>query len=412
MNTTLDLAFARSNFPAFSTPTLAGQAFLENAGGSYPCRQVVDRLHEFYTRLKVQPYFCFAPSAEGGEWMDHSRTRMAEYLGVAREEVNFGPSTSQNTYVLANAFRGILQPADEVIVTNQDHEANTGAWRRLARAGVTVKEWRVDADTGRLDPRQLERLFSPRTKLLAFTHASNVVAHINPVARITALARAAGIATVVDGVSWAPHGMPDVAALGADAYLFSSYKTYGPHQGVMVVRRALLERLPNEGHYFNEGIPTARLTPAGPDHAQQASMRGVLEYFDALDAHHFAGQPASGRPHRVRELLRLAELALLEPLLEALAARRDIRLLGPSDPHERAPTVAFLPLKVDPETVARRLAAKGYMVGNGNFYAVRLLEAMGVNPDSGVVRVSLLHYNSPSEITGLLAALDEALRPA
>ena len=412
MNTVLDLAFARSHFPAFSAPSLEGQAFFENAGGSYPCRQVVDRLHEFYTRLKVQPYYCFGPSAEAGEWMDHSRVRMAEYLGVAPEEVNFGPSTSQNTYVLASAFRGMLQPGDEVVVTNQDHEANSGAWRRLARSGITVKEWRVDPASGRLDPRQLEQLFTPRTRLLAFPHASNLVAHINPVARITTLARAAGVATVVDGVSWAPHGMPDVAALGADAYLFSSYKTYGPHQGVMVVRKSLLERLPNEGHYFNEGKPTARLTPAGPDHAQQAVLRGIAEYFDALDAHHFPGQPEAGRPHRVRELLRLAEIALLEPLLEALAARRDIRLLGPSDPHERAPTVSFLPLKVDPETVGRRLAAKGYMVGYGNFYAVRLAEAMGIDPESGAVRVSLLHYNSPKEITGLLATLDEVLRPA
>src|SRR5215469_7697173 len=157
---------------------------------------------------------------------------------------------SQSTYVLAQAMRTLLKPGDEIIVTNQDHEANSGSWRRLAAHGVIVREWRVDPQSGMLDESQLDHLLNERTRLLTFPHASNVVAHINPVARITARARAAGAITVVDGVAWAPHGLPDVRELGADVYLFSLYKTYGPHQGLMVVRRDLLGRLGNEGHYL------------------------------------------------------------------------------------------------------------------------------------------------------------------
>lgn len=407
---TLDLEFVRSRFPAFAQPSLARQAFFENAGGSYPCARVVERLHEYYLRLKVQPYYVFAASTEAGEWMDAARARMAEYLGVTPQEVHVGPSTSQNTYVLAQAMRGLLRPGDEIIVTNQDHEANSGAWRRLAAAGVTVREWAVDARTGRLDVAQLENLVGSRTRLLAFPHASNLVAHINPVERITRLARAAGIITVVDGVAWAPHGLPDFRSLGADVYLFSTYKTYGPHQGVMIVARELLERLPNEGHFFNADEPTLRLTPAGPDHAQQAALRGVLEYFDELDAHH-GGTTPQGRPARVRDLLRAAELRLLPPLLEALGRRRDIRLLGPAEPQERAATVSFVPSRVDVTTAARRLAARGFMVGHGNFYAVRLLRALGEDPQAGALRVSFLHYTTPAEIAGLLEALDPALAP-
>src|SRR5579864_6461091 len=312
----LDLEFVRRQFPAFAESSLARQGFFENAGGSYACAPVIERLSEYYRRLKVQPYYAFPASTEAGEWMDAARARLAEYLGVTPAEVHFGPSTSQNTYVLAQAFRALLQPGEEVIVTNQDHEANSGAWRRLAAHGVAVREWRVDPHSGRLDPGELERLINERTRVLSFPHASNVVAHINPVADIAASARRAGVLTVVDGVAWAPHGLPDVAALGADIYLFSLYKTYGPHQGLMVVRNPLLQRLGNEGHYFNAGEGSKRLVPAGPDHAQVAAARGIAEYFDALDAHH-GGAAAntaatrSARAERVRQLMRAAELPLL-----------------------------------------------------------------------------------------------------
>jgi selenocysteine lyase/cysteine desulfurase len=406
----LDMDFVRAQFPAFSEPTLQGQALFENAGGSYACGAVIERLNEYYRRLKVQPYYLFAASTEAGEWMDASRVRLAAYLGVATDEVHFGPSTSQNTYVLGQAFRALLQPGDEVIVTNQDHEANSGAWRRLARYGATIKQWGVDPSTGVLDPHQLEELLSERTRLVAFPHASNIVGHINPVAEITARVHAAGALAVVDGVSWAPHGLPDVRALGADIYLFSLYKTYGPHQGLMVLSPRLAQQLGNEGHYFNANDVFKRLGPAGADHAQVAAARGIAEYFDRLDAHHYPGAPPSGAPGRVREALRAAELPLLTRLLAFLEGRRDIRLLGPARAAERAATVAFVPHDMEPRALAQRLAQRGYLIGYGHFYAVRLLEAMGVDPARGAARLSFVHYTSAVEVDGLIEALELALR--
>jgi selenocysteine lyase/cysteine desulfurase len=401
----LDLNFVRSQFPAFAEPSLAGQAFFENAGGSYSCGQVISRLNEYYRRLKVQPYYPYPASTEAGEWMDAARARLAEYLGVTSDEVHFGPSTSQNTYVLAQAFRTLLKPGDEIIVTDQDHEANSGAWRRLAAHGIVVKEWRVDRDTGALPVAALDRLLTDRTCLLVFPHASNVVAHINPVAQITAKARAAGVITVVDGVAWAPHGFPDVTELGADIYLFSLYKTYGTHQGLMVVRRKLMDQLGNEGHYFNAGELSKRLVPAGPDHAQIAAARGIAEYFDALDTHHGTGD-TKARPQRVRELLRHAETPMLAALLEYLQGRKGVRLLGPATAQERAATVSFVTHAADPSEVVKALARRGFMTGYGNFYAVRVLEAMGVDPARGAVRISFVHYTSPAEVTALIEALD------
>lgn len=405
----IDLEFVRAQFPAFAEPSLSGQAFFENAGGSYACRQVISRLDEYYRRLKLQPYYAYRASEEAGQWMDRAHARLAEYLNVAPEEVLFGPSSSQNTYVLAQAFRTLMKAGDEIVVTNQDHEANSGVWRRLADDGAVLREWKVDPDSGMLDPAQLDSLLGSRTRLVVFPHCSNVVGHVNPVAEITARARAAGAISVVDGVAFAPHGLPDVDALGADVYLFSLYKTFGPHQGVMVVRKALLGRLPNQGHYFNADQTRKRLVPAGPDHAQVAAAAGVAEYFDALDTHHHPGAGA-GRPQRVRELLHQAELPLLVPLLDFLRTHGGIRLLGPSDPGQRAPTASFVPLKKSPQVVHAALAAHGVMCGVGHFYAARLLDALGVDSALGAIRLSFLHYTSPEEMAQLLNALDAALQ--
>ncbi|XAW87781.1 aminotransferase class V-fold PLP-dependent enzyme [Vibrio sp. CDRSL-10 TSBA] len=129
---TLDLDFVRQQFPAFAEPSLLDKAFFENAGGSYLCRQVLEKFDHYFHQLKVQPYYPNPVSAQAGQWMDASYQALAPWLNSAADEIYFGPSTSQNTYVLANAVMGWLQSGDEIIVTNQDHEANSGAWRRLA----------------------------------------------------------------------------------------------------------------------------------------------------------------------------------------------------------------------------------------------------------------------------------------
>jgi selenocysteine lyase/cysteine desulfurase len=405
----LDIDFVRTQFPAFAEPSLAGQAFFENAGGSYACRQVIDRLTRFYRSRKVQPYGPYPASEAVGAEMDEARARLAALLGVEADELLFGPSTSQNSYVLAQAFRDWLPPGAAIVVSDQDHEANSGVWRRLRAAGLEIREWRLDPATGRLDPGTLGPLLDERVRLVCFPHCSNVVGEVNDVAAITAMAHAVGAAVCVDGVSYAPHGLPDVGALGPDVYLFSTYKTYGPHQGAMVVRRALAAQLPNQGHVFNAGSPEKRLTPAGPDHAQVAACAGIADYLDALHAHHFGDDAAPAeRAARVRDLQRAHETRMLAPLLAWLAERRDLRLLGPATPEGRVPTGA-LRLDRPGEAVAAALARHGIMAGGGHFYAVRPLRALGIDPDHGVLRLSFVHYTHASEIDRLIGALDAVL---
>ena len=302
------------------------------------------------------------------------------------------------------------QEGDEIIVTNQDHEANTGVWRRLANTGIVVKEWRVHAESGQLDPADLDALITEKTRMITFPHASNVIAHVNPVAEIAAKAHAVGAITVVDGVSYAPHGFPDVKALGADIYLFSLYKTWGPHLGLMTVKRDLLDRVVNQSHHFNDGAVRKKLLPAGPDHAQVAATAGVAEYLDAVYAHHFDEEvDAAERGRRVHDLFQNREKELLSPLLNWLRGRDDLRIVGPDDPELRAPTVAVLPTKKALAEVYSKLVDKKLMIGNGHFYSAQTLEGMNIPTDVGVLRFSFVHYTNEEEIEQLIGGLDAAL---
>ena len=408
--TSLDLDFVRSQFPAFAASENADWTHFENAGGSYPAAQTIGALTGFY-RTKVQPYGV-GPSGSLGQAMDLARSRWAEALGVTPKEVTFGPSTSANTYTLSHAFQPLLSAGDEIIVTDQDHEANSGVWRRMAEAlGMTIREWKVSPESGRLDPADFHALLSDKTKLVTFTHCSNLAGDENPVAELTAAARAVGAWSVVDGVSWAPHEICDVNDLGADVYMFSLYKVYGVHQGLMTVRMPLLERLDNQSHYFNAGSPTSKLNPAGPDHAQIAAANGTLDYIEALAAHHgVEANDLHGRVRAVSALWRKQEIALVAPLLKFLSEHPRVRLIGSdvADAH-RAPTVAFMPSKMPPPEMEAALGERGFITGANDFYARRLVEALGLDPDIGVMRVSMTHYTQEQDVSRLISALDELL---
>ena len=410
----LDIEFVRNQFPAFSEKSLFKKAFFENAGGSFMCQQVIDRFDRYFRQRKVQPYGFYEASKLAGEEMDSSRKRMAEYLNVNTDEVLFGPSTSQNTYVLAHAFLDKMSNQDEIIISDQEHEANAGAWHRMADRGIKVKIWTIAPDTGSLDIKDLKNLITEKTKFIAATHCSNVVGEINPIKEISEIARSNGSLLIVDGVSYCPHGLPDVNDLGADIYFFSAYKTYGPHQGVMVIREKAKLALTNQSHFFNADYSDKFMVPAGPDHAQVAACNGILDYFDLIDQHHFSSTDkknfhGTNKPRRVANLFRNHEIDLLKPLLEFLNNNKKIKLIGPGDNVLRAPTVAFVPKNKMPGEVANELANYNIMAGAGDFYAVRPLMALGIDPKDGVVRLSFVHYNTKNEINSLINALEKTL---
>lgn len=407
----LDVEFCRAQFPEMGN----GWAYMDNAGGSYVPRSVVDRMVAFLTESKNQPWRHTEPGRLSGERMDAAHAAIAEMINADPGEIILGPSTTANTYTLAQALRPMLQPGDEIVVSQQDHEANRGAWLRLAEFGVTIVEWPIDPVTGLLDTAVLQGLLTARTRLVCVTHASNVVAAINPVAEIARMAHGVGAMVVVDGVAYAGHALVDVKALGADFYLFSLYKVYGPHQGVLYASAGALKHTRNQRHFFYDGNFTAtRLHPAGNQYELVAASRGVADYFDAVYAHHFRDNEPSlhERAKKVFALFGEQEDALGTALIDGLRALPGVRVLGPQtgDRTVRMPTVAFHVPGRSSKAIAQALAASKCVVAYGHFYAPRCVAALGITDvDDGVVRISLLHYNTLAEVQTVLAGLRDVL---
>ena len=409
----LDLDFIQKQFPECSDyPEVV---FCSNAGGSFVARPVLDLFDQYNSHTRVQPYSAFTPSHEAGEAMDAAFAGWAQALNSGLDELTLGPSTSMNVYVMAQAVGANWQPGDEIIVTQQDHEANIGAWRRKAEEKqVTIREWAIDPETGLLNPDDLDDLLNENTRWLFFTHCSNVVGTVNPVADIVRKVRLQSAARVcVDAVSYAPHQICDMKALGVDMYLFSLYKVFGPHQGVLYVNSDLSEELQGQGHYFNREDIRKRYNPAGPQHSQIAACKGVLDYFDAVHLHHGGDADASPvqKMQAVSRLISAQERSLAEPIVAWLDESPAVRLLG--KPHcadgDRVATMAFKPLHKTAAAVTTAMQQDGIGTEHGDFYAPRALEAMGIETTDGVVRISLVHYNTEAHVQRILTALDRAL---
>jgi cysteine desulfurase family protein (TIGR01976 family) len=405
----LDIDYVREQFPAFKDPLSSKWSFFENAGGSYVPSNVIDRLNHFMTSTKVQPYAEFDTSAIAGDNMDKATNYFAEMINAENDEIIISGSTTMNMYVLSNAMRSLLKSGDEVIVTNQDHEANIGAWRRLSNHGMVIKEWQINTETAELEINDLKALLSEKTKIVAVTHCSNIVGSINDIKSIAQLVHEYDAYIVGDGVSYAPHGFPDVKGLGVDFYAFSLYKTYGPHLGLLYGKKEILNQLPNQNHEFLEGDVPYTLNPGGPNHEELSCLVGVYEYFINLFEHHFSGETLSVRDkiHKVNKLITNHEKEIANPLLEYLNSRSDIKIIGKTkiSNKDRAPTISFTMDNKSSKDLSSELVKHGIATRNDNFYAWRCLLALGIDVDDGVVRTSMVHYNSHDDVEKLINAL-------
>lgn len=409
----LDVAFVKQQFPVFQTPTGQTLGFLDNAGGSFVAGAVIDRLTDFYRNYKVQPYGANPLSSRAGEAMDLGRQTMADLLNVSPDFITLGASSTQCFNTLAQACVPLVKKNTEVIVTEQDHESNIGGWERLCQQqGATLKFWKVDPATGELALEDLEKLLNPATVLVCVTHSSNIIGTINPLAEIGQRVRSVGARFVVDGVSCAPHSWPNLDELDVDAYVFSTYKTYGTHQGVLVVKPDFLELLAPQCHFFNTPYLNKRLDSAGPDHAAIAALAGIGDYFQALYSHHFTDEslPLHQKARLVSGLMHAHETALCDQLLRQLNTL-PIRILGRSTVENREANISLTAAKVPSKTLADGLVAYDIAAKNGHFYAYRLLQAMGVKDlTDGVLRISLSHYNTSEEMDRCAAGLRELLK--
>ena len=416
----LDVDFIRSCFPTFKHPLAAKTAFFENAGGSYVAGAVIDRLTHFYTFNKVQPYGESEILNTAGEQMDTGRQTMADLLGIDSTDLTLGASTTQNFNTLAYACEGLVTAESEVIVTDQDHEANIGAWERLCeRTGATLKVWQVNPETAELDLTDFEALLTPATAIVCMTHSSNIVGTINPVEKVIDLCNKNSTIknqgsqnstrVAIDGVSYAPHMWPDIPSLKPDAYCFSTYKTYGTHMGVMVTSEDFRSQLTPQCHYFNQSYPHKLLDGAGPDHASIAALAGLGNYFSDTHQHHFGNTDLSlyEKAQQISALMHAHETQLCGQLLDGIS-QLPIRIVGRDNVQGREANIALTSAKLSSAAMSKHLAAKDIAAGNGNFYAARLLGKAGITDiEDGVLRISFSHYNTAEEVDRVIDALKD-----
>jgi len=401
------------------------ESFLDNAAGAQVPDEVVDAVRGHLLKRNVQSGGRYRMSHEVDAQIAETRRLIAIFLNAAApEEIVFGLNSTSLIRSIADASRSLFKPGDRVVVTNLDHEANVGPWVRLERDGVTPVFWKVRGPEARLDLDDLRAIITSAggpIRLIAMPYASNAIGRIADVAGASRIARDAGALLFVDAVHYGPHGGIDAQALGADFLAFSGYKIFGPHVGFLWGRGDALRRLTPAREFF---IPTeAPYAFEGGTQTYEgiAGMGGAIRYLASLGDPDAASASAAARasaaaPDSLREPLRRGmerirayEKTLAQALLRELRTVPGIAVLGDADPdhvEDRVPTVAFTIAGKTPREIVEHLAARSIHARDGHMYAPRVIEAAGLDPATGVARISLCHYNTLAET----ARFGEALR--
>lgn len=405
------LEWCRAQFPALRR-TVAGQpvAFFDGPGGSQVPQRVIDAVGNYLGQTNANRGGQYATARESDELLEAAHATLAQFVGAAdAQSIVFGANMTTLTFALSRALARTWGPGDEIVVTRLDHDGNVTPWVLAARdAGATVQYVNFDQSNCTLDLNDLTTKLSPKTRLVAVGCASNIVGTINPVREICRRAHAVGAEVFLDAVHYAPHALPDVIGWDCDWLACSAYKFFGPHVGVLWGRADLLRSLtPYKLRPVTETLPGRWMT--GTQNFEGiAGTKAAVDYLANLGRYL---RPATAG---LRDALGVAysaiadyEQQLASRLLEGLTAIPQLRVLGLTDLKrldDRTPTVSFVHERLPAVEIASKLGDAGLFVGHGNFYALQVSEAFGLEPQ-GVVRVGLMHYNTPEEVERLLDAV-------
>ncbi len=401
----LDLDRVRARFPALSS----GATFFDAPGGTQVPREVVDRVSDYLLRTNANHGGAFETAVASDAVIATARAAAADFLGAGSpEEVAFGANMTTLTFSLSRALGRTLGPGDEVVVTRLDHDANVAPWLAVAEdRGATARWVDLRDEDCTLDLDGLERCIGPRTRVVACSMASNAVGTVNDVARIARLAHAAGALLFVDAVQYAPHGLIDVQALDCDFLACSAYKFFGPHVGLLYGKRDLVAGLRAYKVRPARDAPPDKLETGTGNHEGIAGVLGALEYLEGLGGAEgsTAGAPRREAFARAMDAIGAHERELCRRLIAGLRRVRGLRIWGITDPEraaERVPTVSFTLDGWAPRRLAEHLAAERVYVWAGNFYALAVMERLGLEEKGGMLRVGLAHYNTADEVDRFL----------
>ena len=423
----LDVNYARSCFPALASEW----GFFDNAGGSQVLGEVGKRIHEYLYGSMVAQGGPYPHSQLGKERLDEAGSRFATFLNAADPgEVILGSSTTQLLQHLAQSMLGTFKPGDRVVISQAEHHSNIDPWERLADHGIEIVRWNVNPDSWLLEADDLEKLLNDRTRLVSFTHCSNILGSVHDVGALTRFIHDRGAQVLVDGVAYAPHDGLDVQAWDVDYYAFSTYKTYGPHHAVLYGKRQHLLELPNVNFRIiaADNIPY-KFQPGNANPELSHGATAVVDYLEELAFHGNAEAAANStapsaqtgetvRANAARRrlentwaVIRAHEAQLSARFMTWVASNKNVRVLGlaSADRSKRVPTISFTVEGVDSQSIARHLAQHKLGIRAGSFYALALGEAFDFARHNGVVRVSMVHYNTLEEVDRLTRHLDEVI---
>jgi cysteine desulfurase family protein (TIGR01976 family) len=396
----------RQDFPALQRTLDDGRplAYLDGPAGTQVPRQVIGAISGYYERCNANTHGQFITSRESDKLVWEARETVAAFLGAhGPATISFGANMTTLAFALSRALGRRLKEGDEVVVTQLDHEANRGPWLALEERGAIVREVVLRPD-GRLDPEDMARKITKRTRLVAVGMASNALGTVNDVGLARRLATQVDALLVLDAVHYAPHFPLDVRALGADFLLCSAYKFYGPHVGVLYSRPGLLDRLRPDRLATQDEAPPYRIETGTLNHAAIAGVKAAVEYVASWGT----GGTLRERVVSAMEAIAAWEHALAAYYWSQVKMVPGVAVWGPDfSTTRRAPTVSITIDGVDATEAARRLGEGGVFVWDGHFYAARAVEVLGLAGRGGLLRTGMSIYTTREEIDRLLAGVAE-----
>ena len=403
----MDIEFTRKQFPGLKS----GFIFMDNAGGSQILGSAVEEISEYLINSNVQLGATYKISALAGDKLNKVTQQIAGFINARDpKEVVIGPTSTMQLRILSLCISRQWKEGDEVIVTNTDHEANVSCWTDLEERGIKIKIWKIDPESFELNTADLEKLLTSKTKLVALTHCSNVLGTINPIKKIAEIVHNAGALICIDGVAFAPHRKVDVQELDVDFYVFSWYKVYGPHLAVMYGKLDLLIEMKGINHYFfkAEDVPY-KFQPGNYNFELTYGLRAIPDYLVNFFDHHFPQINAAVNEKYLKsfELIAQYEEMLAARLIDYLNSIEDIRIIGQrsADAKLRVPTISFVHKTLQSQDIVTAVDKENIGIRYGDFYAKKLIHDLDLEKQGGVVRVSLVHYNTAEEVEKLIAAL-------